>query len=242
LSAQLGAGRRKPHSPQNQSSPGRCITPPQDGQDQASSFHIWPAATHTTFGEEDAAHTTSGSSALATTTALEPARPSRQCSAIMRVSAARSSWSRERLSRAMHLGSVSRATPDRYFSSTSMTANRESEPPASAEVMPAGMFAPSAFDTTGPAARSSGSSLSATRPPITDPLPRPAARDAAATALPAVTASLARGDSGSELPAISSRSSLRTAPRTAPGNVWPSAYRDPLAGPNRGTTPAPARQ
>src|SRR5690606_15400297 len=50
----------------------------------------------------------------------------------------------------------------------------------------------------------------ATRPPITEPLPRPAARDAAATALPAVTASLARGVSGSELPAISSRSSLRT--------------------------------
>ena len=35
-----GVGRRKPQSPQNQSSPGRCSTPPQDGQDQASSFHI----------------------------------------------------------------------------------------------------------------------------------------------------------------------------------------------------------
>ena len=98
--------------------------------------------------------------------------------------------------------------------------------------MPAGMLAPSALETTGPAARSasaisrvvvvlplvadtrttsrccasrasrSGSSLSATWPPITDPLPRPAARDTAAAALPAVTASLARGDSGSELPAI----------------------------------------
>ena len=69
-SAQLGVGRRKPHSPQNQSSPGRCITPPQDGQDQASSFHSWPAATHTTLGEEEAAQTTSGSSALAMTTAF----------------------------------------------------------------------------------------------------------------------------------------------------------------------------
>lgn len=94
------------------------------------------------------------------------------------------------------------------------------------------MLAPSALETTGPLARSasaisrvvvvlpfvadtrmtskcrasrasrSGSSLSATRPPITDPLPRPAARDTAAAALPAVTASLARGDSGSVLPAI----------------------------------------
>src|SRR3954471_11943282 len=72
--AQLGVGRRNPHSPQNQSSPGRCITPPQDGQDQASSFHIWPAATQITLAEEDAAQTTSGSSQLATTTALEPAR------------------------------------------------------------------------------------------------------------------------------------------------------------------------
>ncbi len=238
--AQLGVGRRKPHSPQYQSSPGRCMTPPQDGQDQASSFHIWPAATQITLGEDDAAHTTSGSSQLATTTAFEPASPSRQFSASMRVSAARSSWSRERLSRAMHFGAVSRATPARYFSSTSMTPYRASEPPASAEVMPAGMLAPSALETTGPAARRasamsrvvvvlplvaetritsrfwasrarrSGSSLSATRPPITEPLPRPAARDAAATALPAVTASLARGESGSELPAISSRSSLRT--------------------------------
>src|SRR5690606_33921044 len=191
-------------------------------------------------GEEDAAHTTSGSSALATMTALEPASPSRQFSASIRVSAARSSWSRERLSRAMHFGSVAWATPTRYFSSTSMTPKRDSAPAARAEVMPAGMLAPRALETTGPAALSasamsrvvvvlplvaetrvtsrcwasrasrSGSSFSATRPPITEPLPRPAARDAAATALPAVTASLARGVSGSELPAISSRSSLRT--------------------------------
>src|SRR5437899_12482002 len=77
-SAQLGVGRRKPHSPQNQSSPGRCITPPQDGQDQASSFHICPAATHTTFADDEAAQTISGSSALATIRALEPDRPSRQ--------------------------------------------------------------------------------------------------------------------------------------------------------------------
>src|SRR5215813_7867245 len=89
--AQDGVGRRKPHAPQYQSSPGRCITPPQFGQDQASSFHIWPAATQITLGEEEAAHTTSGSSALATMTALQPAWPSRQFSASIRVSAARSS-------------------------------------------------------------------------------------------------------------------------------------------------------
>jgi hypothetical protein len=34
----------EPHSPQNQSSSGRCITPPQAGHDQASSFHICPSA------------------------------------------------------------------------------------------------------------------------------------------------------------------------------------------------------
>ncbi len=208
------------------------MTPPQDGHDQASSFHACPAATQTTCCEEEAAHTTSGSSALATMTAFEPDSPSRHFSASIRVSAARSSWSRERLSSAMHFGVTSRATPARYFSSTSITPNLASEPPASAEVMPAGMLAPSALETTGPAARSasaisrvvvvlplvaetrttsrccasrarrSGSSLRATLPPITDPLPRPAARDTAAAAFPAVTASLARGDSGSVLPAI----------------------------------------
>lgn len=78
-------------------------------------------ATHTTFAEDEAAHTISGSSAFAMTTALEPERPSRHFSASMRVSAARSSWSRERLSRAITLGVTSRATPARYFSSTSMT-------------------------------------------------------------------------------------------------------------------------
>src|SRR3954447_24800242 len=77
-SAQLGVGRRKPDSPQNQSSPGRRIPPPQDGQDQASSFHICPAATQITLGEEDAAHTTSGSSALDTITAFEPSRSTPQ--------------------------------------------------------------------------------------------------------------------------------------------------------------------
>jgi hypothetical protein len=187
----------------------------------------------------------------------------------MRVSAARSSWSRERLSSAIALGAVSRATPARYFSSTSITPNFASEPPASADVMPAGMFAPSAFDTTGPAARrasaisrvvvvlpfvaetsttsrccasrpsSSGSSLSATLPPITDPLPRPAARDTAAAALPAVTASLARGVSGSELPDIVLDPPCvrrRACPRH---RLVESAYRDPPLSPNRGTTPDP---
>ncbi len=224
-SAQCGFGRRKPHSPQNQSSPGRCITPPHDGHDQASSFHACPAATQTTFLQDEAAQVTSGSSALAMITASVSFRPSRHFSAIIRVSAARSSWSRERFSSAMAFGRVSRATIGRYFSSTSMTPNCASVPPASAAVMPAGMFAPSALETTGPAARSasaisrvvvvlplvaltrttsrcsarvfsrSGSSLSATLPPITDPLPRPAFWDSAAAILPAVTAIFARAGS-----------------------------------------------
>src|SRR6185436_16451908 len=60
-SAQVAVGRRKPHSPQNQSSAGRCRTPPHEGQDQASSFHSWPAATQTTVGHEEAAQVISGS-------------------------------------------------------------------------------------------------------------------------------------------------------------------------------------
>lgn len=201
------------------------MTPPQAGQDQASSFHACPAATQTTFLQEEAAQVTSGSSALAMTTASVSWRPSRHFSAIIRVSAARSSWSRERLSRAIALGWVSRATPARYFSSTSMTPKRASEPPARAEVMPAGMLAPRALETTGPAARSasaisrvvvvfplvaltsttsrwsarvasrSGSSLRAILPPITEPLPRPAFWERAAATLPAVTAILARAGS-----------------------------------------------
>lgn len=83
-------------------------------------------------------------------TAFEPDSPSRHFSASIRVSAARSSWSRERLSSAITLGVVSRATPARYFSSTSITPYCASEPLTRAEVMPAGMLAPSAFDTTGP--------------------------------------------------------------------------------------------
>lgn len=85
-------------------------------------------ATHTTFWDEDADHTISGSSQFATMTALEPWSPSRHFSASMRVSAARSSWSRERFSRAITLGVTSRATPARYFSSTSMTPYLASEP------------------------------------------------------------------------------------------------------------------
>ena len=100
----------------------------------------------------------SGSSALAMMIASEPARPSRHFSASIRVSAARSSWSRERFSSAMALGATSLATPARYFSSTSITPKRASEPPASAEVMPAGMLAPSALETTGPLARSASAS------------------------------------------------------------------------------------
>ncbi len=227
VSTQVGVGRPKPHSAQRQVvSSGRWSTPPHEGQDQASSFHAWPAATQTTLGHEDAAQTMRGSSALAMTVALVPWRPSRQCSAIMRVSAARSSWSRERLSRAMALGLTSCATAIRYFSSTSRAAKRALAPAERAEVMPAGMLAPRALETTSPPARrasatsrvvvvlplvaeirttsrcpasrdsSSGSNFRATRPPITDPLPRPAARDTAAAALPAVTASLARADSG----------------------------------------------
>src|ERR1044072_5491930 len=112
--------------------------------------------------------------------------------------------------------------------------------------MPAGMLAPSAWEAPGPAARSasaisrvvvvlplvadtritsrwfasllsrSGSRRRATLPPITDPLPRPAAFDTAAAALPAVTAHFAPGDSGSEFPPIVSRSSPHTGAAPAP--------------------------
>lgn len=268
-SAQLGVGRRKPHSPQNQSSPGRCMTPPQDGQDQASSFHICPAATQITFGEEDAAHTTSGSSALATTTAFEAGQALAPVlgehagfgGAVQLVAGEVEQRDALRVGRLGDADEVLLVDLDDPVAG--VRAARESRGDATA------MLAPSALETTGPAAlsasaisrvvvvlplvaetrvtsrcpassRRSGSSFSATRPPITEPLPRPAARDAAATALPAVTAILARGVSGSELPAISSRSSLPYAPRLKPVKpdghvVWTSAYRDPFALPNRGT-------
>jgi hypothetical protein len=91
------------------------------------------------------------------------------------------------------------------------------------------MFAPSAFEATGPFARnasatsrvvvvlplvaetstharpaasrrsSSGSSRSAIRPPTTAPEPRPAARETAPVSLPATTATLARGGSGASV-------------------------------------------
>ena len=76
------------------------------GQPTASWRHSWPAATHTHAGaRRRAAHTTNGSSALATTVAVgSPARPARQRSATMRTSLIRSSWSRDRLSSDDHLG------------------------------------------------------------------------------------------------------------------------------------------
>lgn len=93
---------------------------PHSGQTQESSCQRWPALNQVTCGGlmpragspgGVAAHTTSGSSAFATTRTLVcRTRAARQSCAIMATSLARSSWSRERLSSATTCGSVASST------------------------------------------------------------------------------------------------------------------------------------
>ena len=61
------AGRAKPHSAHDHSSPARVRSAPQAGQADASSCQCAPPATHVMSRAAPAAHATSGSSALATT-------------------------------------------------------------------------------------------------------------------------------------------------------------------------------
>ena len=90
-----------------------------------------------------APHTTSGSSALATTVVSRAAESAlRQRAATIRTSLTRSSWSRDRLSSATTSGCTASATVPRYPSSTSSTAGTPGGADASAVANPGGRLAP----------------------------------------------------------------------------------------------------
>ncbi len=141
--AASGRGRRNPHVHDQSPSAPKTIRPVHAGQPTASWRHSCPAATHTTCAASCAPHTTSGSSALATTVvcgAADSAR--RQRAATMRTSLTRSSWSRDRLSSATTSGCTASATTPRYPSSTSSTAGTPGTADARAVASPGGRLAP----------------------------------------------------------------------------------------------------
>jgi hypothetical protein len=143
LSIQLTGGRRPPHSWHDHSSSSRCRWEPQLGQHQESSRHRCPAATQVTWREPAAAQATSGSSALATTRQSgAAASASRQRRASSQISAARSIWSRLRLSSVTTRAWVALTIEGMYFSSVSSTAIGASGVRLSAETAPASMLAP----------------------------------------------------------------------------------------------------
>ena len=170
-----------------------------------------------------AAHTTCGSSALATAESpLVAAKTVRHFRATIATSPTRSSWSRVRLPSTSNGFSVCGSSPGRYVSSASSTASASAGTPtggrASAATMPAGMFAPDAFVTTGPAAcnaaasslvvvvlpfvadtkttrrpstsirNAAGHTATTTRPPIATPSPRPSDFDSPPATRPRPTA------------------------------------------------------
>ena len=95
-----GSGRAKPQPAQDQPPSVKAMRPSQDGQPTASCCQRRPAPTQCTSRAAPAPHTTSGSSAFATTCVCgAAASAARQLPAIMRTSLVRSSWSRERFSK-----------------------------------------------------------------------------------------------------------------------------------------------
>ncbi len=138
-----GVGRRNPQVHDQSPSTAKTIRPVHAGQPTASWRHNCPAATHTTRARPWAPHTTSGSSALATTTGPvgEPSAV-RQRAATIRTSLTLSSWSRDRLSRTTTSGCTAAVTAPRYPSSTSSTAGAPGGADASAVASPGGRFAP----------------------------------------------------------------------------------------------------
>ena len=117
----------------------------------ASLFQRNPAPTQVTRFAALAAHATSGSSALATTTAPggNCSQALRQRCATWRTSLLRSSWSRLKLSNTSTAGPTLAATFGNHASSTSSTAVAPGSPAARAAAKPAGRLAPSRFVTTG---------------------------------------------------------------------------------------------
>ncbi len=133
------------------------MRPPHAGHPAASSVHQAPVPTHTTRRSPgpsrapDAAHTTSGSSALATTARVgRRVSAVRHASAIPRTSWVRSSWSRLRFSNVTTAGPTWASTWGSHSSSHSSAASRASGAAPSATTMPASMLAPSALVATGP--------------------------------------------------------------------------------------------
>ncbi len=141
-------GRVNGHSPQRQPAASRWRCEPHSGQHQESSCHSCPAATQVTCRAAPAAQAISGSSALAMTRQSAAASASRQRRAISQISAARSIWSRLRLSSVTTFGLVASITAGRNRSSVSSTACWASGARPSAEASPASMFAPKALVAT----------------------------------------------------------------------------------------------
>ena len=148
-STQRAAGRLNSHSPHRQPRSSRRRCDPQRGQHQESSCQRWPAATQVTWWAPLAAQAISGSSALATTRQSGAAsNASRQRRATSQISAARSIWSRLRLSSVTTRALVARRTAGTYFSSVSRTAYGASGAWPSAAASPASMLAPNALEAT----------------------------------------------------------------------------------------------
>ena len=103
-----------------------------------------PAATHTTRAAAPTAHTTIGSSALATTVVCGcAANTAATLRAVLRTSEARSSWSRLRLSSTTTSGRTASTTGPRCSSSISSTHSRACGVLINAATAPSGIFGPS---------------------------------------------------------------------------------------------------
>ena len=173
------------------------------------------------------------------------AMPSRSRRSMMLISPTRSSWSRDRFSKTRTSGFRASETCGTWSSSTSRAASGFPRVNDRVAIIPASMLAPSACVATGPTpdraaasirvvvdlplvpvtnavrrptprrAMIDGSTFMATRPPIIDPLPRPAARDAQRAEAAAASARRVRAgsrdasDMGSSFPHRGAAASAR---------------------------------
>ena len=198
---------------------------PQAGQAAASSRQRWPVPTqHLAVPAGSAAHTTRGSSTLATTVVAGSASSIlRHARAWRRTSPMRSSWSRLRLSSTTTVGlhrldrlgqqalvdleghdrrPAARRTGRRPARGAGWRRRRWSPPaPGWTGRRPAAgwwwscRWCPRRGPTWWPAAicsRAGGSTASVTRPPMTEPAPRPARRETSETTRPARAATRVR--------------------------------------------------
>ena len=194
------------------------MRPSHWGQPPASARQGWPAATHRTDRAADAAQTTMGSSALATTAPSSPGRARRHRAPSMRTSLTRSSWSRLRLSSVTTAGRVAEATWPSQASSTSRAAAEPGPDPRLADraaTRPDGRLAPPMFVHAGPALERAAASnwVVVVLPlvPLTRATRRPRARRASASGS---RTSVTRPPMTVPLPAPSRRESEPTNPPT----------------------------